>query len=61
MDNYRIKELNYSCFKWVFLFIDSCLNFTGNHASYNLQAFCDEDKKKWVEVLQKVFEALQLA
>ena len=40
---------------WVFIIF----NFIGNHASYNLQAFCDEDKKKWIEEFDKVFEALQ--
>ena len=34
-------------------------NFVGNHASYNLQASCDEDKKRWIEVFQKVFETVQ--
>ena len=35
--------------------------FIGNHESYNLQASCDEDKKKWTEEFEQVFKALQQA
>jgi len=32
---------------------------TGNHTVYALQATCDDDKRKWLEVFQKVFESLK--
>ena len=33
--------------------------FLGNDVSYHLQASCDDDKKKWIEAFQKVFETLK--
>lgn len=31
---------------------------TGNHVSLALQASNDDDKKKWIEAFQNVFETL---
>ena len=43
------------------VFVTKYVFIIGNHAVYNLQASCDENKKEWIKKLQAVFENLKLS
>jgi len=39
--------------------LTECIFVTGNHAIYNLQAVSDDNKKRWINAFQTVFEGLK--
>lgn len=46
---------------YLLLVFTKYVSIIGNHAVYNLQASCDENKKEWIKKLQAVFENLKLS